>query len=133
MLWLNDNCIAKLKGLEHNFRLKHLYLHNNNITTIVSESCCLPKLRHLETLQLSGNQLQDLKATVGVLSQLFSLRKLAMHGNPLASEAASILRREGLRGFYRGWLPAFCRLGPHALIQFPLYEQIRLALGLGAF
>ena len=32
VLWLNDNKISKLQGLEYNFRLKHLYLQNNSIT-----------------------------------------------------------------------------------------------------
>jgi hypothetical protein len=90
VLWLNGNRLSKLQGLEHNFRLKHLYLHDNAITTLVNSSCCLAKLRNLETLQLANNQLQDLKATLAVLSQLRNLRKLALHSNPLA-----------LEGFYR--------------------------------
>ena len=28
VLWLNDNLLTKLQGLDFNFRLKHLYLHN---------------------------------------------------------------------------------------------------------
>ena len=90
VLWLNNNRLSKLQGLEHNFRLKHLYLQDNAITTLVNASCCLPKLCHLETLQLANNQLQDLKATLAVLSQLRNLRKLGLHSNPLA-----------LEGFYR--------------------------------
>ena len=34
VLWLNDNRITKLKGLQNNFRLKHLFVHNNCIATI---------------------------------------------------------------------------------------------------
>ena len=90
VLWLNNNRLSKLQGLEHNFRLKHLYLQDNAITTLRNDSCCLLKLAHLETLQLANNQLQDLKATLTVLSQLRNLRKLGLHANPLASE-----------GFYR--------------------------------
>jgi Leucine-rich repeat (LRR) protein len=41
VLWLNDNRISKLKGLEHNFRIKHLYLHNNNLATVTNGSCAL--------------------------------------------------------------------------------------------
>ena len=85
-MWLNGNRISKLKGLEHNFRLKHLFLHDNCIATVKDASCCLPELRHLETLQLANNQLQDLKATLAVLSQLPFLKTLQLHGNPLASE-----------------------------------------------
>ena len=88
VLWLNDNMLSKLQGLDFNFRLKHLYIHNNSITTLCNASCCITKLRHLETLQLQGNQLQDLKATLAVLSQLHNLRKLGLGNNPLALEGS---------------------------------------------
>ena len=86
VLWLNDNKLNKLKGLEDNFRLKHLYLHNNRIASLVNSSCCLKELKHLETLQLQGNMLQDLQATLKVLVKLTSLRQLNMQGNPLTNE-----------------------------------------------
>ena len=86
VLWLNDNKLSKVKGLEDNFRLKHLYLHNNRIASLVNSSCCLKELKHLETLQLQGNMLQDLQATLKVLVKLTSLRQLNMQGNPLTNE-----------------------------------------------
>ena len=45
---------------------------------------------------------------------------------------ASALAREGGLPFslFRGVLPAYLRLGPHALICFPLFEQLRAILGL---
>ena len=86
VLWLNDNKLSKLKGLEHNFRLKQLYLHNNRLATITNASCCLPKLHHLELLQLENNLLQDLKATLKVLQGLPFLTHLYLAGNPLANE-----------------------------------------------
>ena len=33
-------------------------------------------------------------------------------------------------GLFRGLLPAYLRLGPHALIAFPIFEAMRSALGL---
>ena len=42
----------------------------------------------------------------------------------------TILRDEGALVLFRGWLPAYFRLGPHALICFPLFEQIRVGFGL---
>ena len=48
VLWLNDNKLSKVKGLEDNFRLKHLYLHNNRIASLANSSCCLKQLKHLE-------------------------------------------------------------------------------------
>lgn len=41
-----------------------------------------------------------------------------------------VLRHEGPRGLLRGWLPAYFRLGPHALLCLPLFEQLRALLGL---
>ncbi|CAE7039457.1 PUMP1 [Symbiodinium natans] len=42
----------------------------------------------------------------------------------------SIVRSEGPASLFRGWWPAYCRLGPHAILTFPLLEQVRKALGL---
>ena len=86
VLWLNDNKLCKLKGLEHNFRLKNLYLHNNRIASLVNKSCCIGSLAHLELLQLQNNLLQDLQATLKVLEKLTDLRQLNMMGNPLCNE-----------------------------------------------
>lgn len=46
---------------------------------------------------------------------------------------ASVVRTEGPLALFRGWWPAYCRLGPHAILTFPLLEQIRLLLGLSNF
>jgi hypothetical protein len=48
---------------------------------------------------------------------------------------ASVLRQLAAEGglplsLFRGLLPAYLRLGPHALIAFPIFEQLRAALGL---
>ena len=39
---------------------------------------------------------------------------------------------EGLRGFYRGFLPAYARLGPTIMVQMPLLELLRSSFGLRA-
>ncbi|KAK9720771.1 hypothetical protein K7432_003929 [Basidiobolus ranarum] len=36
-----------------------------------------------------------------------------------------ILRNEGPRALFKGWLPAYMRLGPHTIITFLTLEQIR--------
>jgi solute carrier family 25 uncoupling protein 8/9 len=40
------------------------------------------------------------------------------------------LAKEGLIGLYRGYLPAVCRQAPVVLVQMPLIERIRVAVGL---
>ena len=42
------------------------------------------------------------------------------------------VRKEGLRVLMRGWVPAYCRIGPHAIISFPIMEKFRSLLGLEA-
>ena len=37
----------------------------------------------------------------------------------------NIITNEGIMTLYRGWLPAYLRLGPHALLCFPLFEKFR--------
>lgn len=34
VLWINDNRLRFIDGLEHNFRIKELYAHNNHICTL---------------------------------------------------------------------------------------------------
>ena len=40
------------------------------------------------------------------------------------------LTTEGVAGLFRGYLPAICRQTPVVLVQMPLIEQIRVAVGL---
>jgi solute carrier family 25 uncoupling protein 8/9 len=53
------------------------------------------------------------------------------HGSVLAC-VREILQREGLRGLYRGYLPAIARQSPVVLVQMPLIELIRGFVGLGS-
>lgn len=41
-----------------------------------------------------------------------------------------LVGQEGPAALFRGWLPTYLRLGPHAILTFPLLEQVRKALGL---
>jgi len=54
-------------------------------------------------------------------------------GGAATTSAAAVVRdiwqAEGLRGFYRGWLPAASRAVPAFFIQMPVVEQLRLWLG----
>ncbi|KAJ2657330.1 hypothetical protein IWW48_004574 [Coemansia sp. RSA 1200] len=38
---------------------------------------------------------------------------------------ASIYRAEGLRAFFKGWLPSYARLCPQLVLTFLIYEQLR--------
>lgn len=41
------------------------------------------------------------------------------------------IKHEGPLSLFRGWVPAYFRLGPHALICLPVLEQLRLFVGIG--
>ena len=75
VLWLNDNNITKIKGLDTNVQLKCLYLHNNRINTLVGS---LKYLKHILTLTLNNNRLQDLEATLPLISHITRLEDLGM-------------------------------------------------------
>ena len=48
----------------------------------------------------------------------------------LLNSFVSILREEGVGGFYKGFIPNWARLGPHTIITFLIFEQLRKAWGL---
>ena len=82
-LWLNDNLLTKVEGLDTNMQLKALYLHNNRINTLKGS---LRFLRHIEMLSLQNNRLTDLEATLKLMQHLTRLEELDLSGNPLANE-----------------------------------------------
>eukprot|EP00286_Rhodomonas_abbreviata_P000526 CAMPEP_0181290372 /NCGR_PEP_ID=MMETSP1101-20121128/1378_1 /TAXON_ID=46948 /ORGANISM="Rhodomonas abbreviata, Strain Caron Lab Isolate" /LENGTH=373 /DNA_ID=CAMNT_0023394651 /DNA_START=5 /DNA_END=1126 /DNA_ORIENTATION=+ len=82
-LWLNDNLLTKVEGLDTNVQIKALYLHNNLISTLRGS---IKHLRHISTLTLYNNKLQDLAATLPLLEHLHHLENLDMSGNPIANE-----------------------------------------------
>ena len=52
-LWVNDNKLSAITGLDANFRIKALYAQNNGICTLRGS---LRRFTFLETLDLSNNQ-----------------------------------------------------------------------------
>lgn len=52
VLWLNGNKLLSLEGLDTNFRIKELYLHNNWLKSLEGS---ISKMNHLSTLTLYNN------------------------------------------------------------------------------
>jgi len=82
-LWLNDNLLSKMEGLDTNMQLKALHMHNNRIRTLKGS---LKHLKHIEMLSLQNNRLTDLEATLKLMEHLTRLEELDMSGNPLSNE-----------------------------------------------
>ena len=63
------------------------------------------------------------------------LKTRGMHATTFVSPRKLLVdavRTEGPGVLMRGWVPAYCRLGPHAMICFPIMEQMRKLLGMDA-
>lgn len=84
-------------------------------------------------LHVGASLLTGVAATT--LAAPFDLVKTrAMAGHSAASSVqllAAAVRAEGVSALFRGWVPAYCRLGPHALICMPVFEQMRAFAGVG--
>jgi dicarboxylate transporter 10 len=37
----------------------------------------------------------------------------------------SMIRNEGIMSLFKGWTPAFIRLGPHTIVTFMVLEQLK--------
>lgn len=55
----------------------------------------------------------------------------ASSADTLGTVLVRLLRHEGPLALFNGWLPTYLRLGPHAILTFPLLEALRGAAGLG--
>ena len=83
-LWLNDNKLDSLEGLEENFRIKSLYLHNNRFKRLNED--CLSHCTFLTQVTLNGNQLEDLNNVFDELRPCHHLLYLDLFDNPIAQE-----------------------------------------------
>lgn len=83
VLWLNDNNLRCIQGLDGNFRIKELYVHNNKIKTLDGS---MKKLLHLRTVTLYNNELSDLSHTMTYFRGLQYLQHIELYDNPLSEE-----------------------------------------------
>ena len=71
--------------------------------------------------------------TVSAPFDIVKTRAMNSTGVPvgLITTFRNIIKNEGIPTLFRGWLPSYLRHGPHALICFPILEQLRHLFGLG--
>jgi len=82
-LWINDNKLTSLVGLEENFRMKILYAFGNRVQRLHGS---LRTFKFIETVSLANNKLDDLDDTLEELSANRYLKTLDLFGNPIAQE-----------------------------------------------
>lgn len=83
ILWINRNHLTSLRGLEKNFRIKHLFCQQNKIKSIEG---IFENLKHIETLIIYDNELRDLDKIMKSLKPLTSMKTLQLFDNPAAHE-----------------------------------------------
>lgn len=84
VLYLYNNQIANLKGLEFGQNITHLYLQNNNITSI---GIHFKSLKSLQKLYLDANCLQE----VNGLENCLQLEELYISNQKIANDKHLIL------------------------------------------
>ncbi|GMF09767.1 unnamed protein product [Phytophthora lilii] len=108
----------------------------------------LPSYDHMKHTLLTQTSLEE-GVTVHMISSMFAGLMAATASSPMdvmktqiQNEAKSggsnvlgrafmqVLRTEGVRGFFKGWLPNWLRLGPHTIISLMVYEELRLTMGI---
>ncbi|CAM9296378.1 unnamed protein product [Ectocarpus fasciculatus] len=88
VLYLYDNCVESLKGLEKLQQIEQLFADNNLLTTIQGTLSC----RRLQKLHLSGNSISKLCGleTANCLEELHVARQRLQKGQRFTIEQASI-------------------------------------------
>jgi len=61
-------------------------------------------------------------------SDIIRTRIMASQGESVLGAVRGIWKEQGMRGFFRGWLPAYMRLGPLFLCMPALVEQSRVRI-----
>mmetsp|Transcript_11016 Transcript_11016/g.24999 ORF Transcript_11016/g.24999 Transcript_11016/m.24999 type:complete len:311 (-) Transcript_11016:251-1183(-) len=82
-LWVNNNRLKSIQGLDNNVQIKDLYASSNVIATLDGS---LRHLKYLRILSLNRNKLADLDKVLAAISHLSSLEELDLSGNPVANE-----------------------------------------------
>ena len=93
VLWLNNNKvipnqIRQIDNLDTCFRIKHLYIESNCLTTIDGS---LKKFKFLQTFLAGNNNLRGLDKILKVLCKLTCMERVSnfyldLYGNPCAEE-----------------------------------------------
>ena len=89
-----------------------------------------------EPLGLTLHRVASVDSADVLKSRLMSTRVTNPGSNALEATSIGVAREiwqhEGVRGFFRGVLPAYARIGPIIFLQMPIVEALRSAFGVRA-
>jgi len=88
-------------------------------------------LLHVAASLVTGVVAAAVAAPFDLLKTRYMGSGTAAKSRSLFSTTADLFREEGVKVFFRGFAPSYLRLGPHALLCFPLFEWLRELAGLG--
>ena len=83
-VWLNNNKLQSMEGLEDNVRLKGIHLYFNRIRRL--DRYAFAPFKFLSVLTLNDNLLDDMDSVLKELKVLKSLLSLDLFNNPIAQE-----------------------------------------------
>ena len=101
-------------------------VHKSNFAALLIDT---PPARLIDCAQVITGVVAT---TVAAPFDTIKSRVMARGGNAWTA-LRSLVAREGPAALLAGWWPAYCRLAPHAILTFPLLEQLRRLAGLENF
>ncbi|RLN78394.1 hypothetical protein BBJ28_00011553 [Nothophytophthora sp. Chile5] len=97
----------------------------------ILENTVVPMHDNLQTHVLASMVAGLVATTACAPADVVKTRLMNMHHDEYSSATdcfLKVVKHEGLRGLYKGWLPAYMRLGPQTLLTFVFLEQLRKRL-----
>eukprot|EP01114_Cavostelium_apophysatum_P021819 TRINITY_DN7711_c0_g1_i1.p1 TRINITY_DN7711_c0_g1~~TRINITY_DN7711_c0_g1_i1.p1 ORF type:complete len:317 (-),score=55.65 TRINITY_DN7711_c0_g1_i1:628-1578(-) len=116
---------SQLPSYDHSkhFILNHKLMQSDNIST------------HIVASMIAGFNAAVITSPVDVIKSRIMNDKTT-EGAPKYKNTydcfVKIIRSEGLIGLYKGFFPNWMRIGPHTIITFLVYEELRKVFGIGA-
>lgn len=83
--------------------------------------------------QFGASLISGLVTTTAVAPADIIKTRMFADGHGLVHTARGVAAKEGLRGFFKGWLPSYVRIGPQTTLSFLVLEALRSAFGLQGF
>ena len=127
-----EGSAALVRGIRPNV-IRAMMLTTGQIAVYdLAKSAILTKhavLKHDDfTTHVMASMVAGLVATTACApADVVKTRLMNMHMNEYKSATdclVQVVKLEGLRGLYKGWLPAYMRLGPQTLLTFVFLEQL---------